>query len=158
MKTFFLKLADEKVYKLDEFRDSIYGVSEARKDALKILKELASGKDLDTIKGKSNKYKFKSLFQTYLDGKISKGLNPSYTDKIKGHFAHYILPKIGEIDAKDIKYSTLRDILVPIFNPNNPAQSRLRTIHEIITHLHAIFSIAIKDDYIAKDPKFWLIR
>ncbi|MGG7073645.1 hypothetical protein U5B43_05210 [Campylobacter sp. 9BO] len=91
-----------------------------------------------------------------MDGKISKGLKPSYTDKIKGHFIHYILPKIGDMGAKDIKYSTLRDMLMPIFNPNNPAQSRLHTIHEIITHLHAIFSIAIKDDYIAKDPSFGL--
>ncbi|WP_170020778.1 hypothetical protein [Campylobacter sp. RM16190] len=46
-----------------------------------------------------------------------------------------------------------------IFNHNNPAKSRLRTIHaihEIITHMHSIFSIAIKDDYIHKDPSFGL--
>ena len=155
-KIFFIKLPNEKTCSLGEFREGIYSVSEARKEAQKVLKELSSGKDLEIIRGKSDKYKFKNLFLTYLDGKIAKGLKANYTDKIKGHFTHYVLPKTGEMDAKDIKYSTLRDILIPIFNPNNPSQSRLRTIHEIITHLHSIFSIAIKDDYIGKDPSFGL--
>ncbi|MCI7103098.1 MAG: Arm DNA-binding domain-containing protein [Campylobacter sp.] len=55
----------KKHIKIKEFREGIYSVAEARKDATKLLKELESGKDIATIKGKNDKYLFKNLFELY---------------------------------------------------------------------------------------------
>ena len=155
MKTFMLKV-ENSYTKIDEFREGIYSVAEARKNALKLLKELKSGKDLDTIKGKGEKYKFVNLFNLYIKQKATKELSKDYTDKIVKNFEKYILPSLGNKDAKDIKYSEILAILRAIYNPNNPQGSRLETIHRIINHLHNIFKIAIKDRYIEYDPSFGL--
>ncbi|WP_254064927.1 site-specific integrase [Campylobacter sp. CCUG 57310] len=68
----------------------------------------------------------------------------------------YILPKFGDRDVKNIKYSELLEVFNAIFNPSNPKTSRLETIHRLINHLHNVFSMAIKDRYIDHDPSFGL--
>ncbi|WP_172202060.1 integrase arm-type DNA-binding domain-containing protein [Campylobacter sp. RM16188] len=60
-KTFFIRTKDDKSLTIGKFGEGIYSVSEARIDAVKLLKELEGGKDIDTIKDKNDKYKFKSL-------------------------------------------------------------------------------------------------
>ena len=68
-KTFFLRLAGNKIVSLKEFRPGIYSVAEARKEANALLAQLAQGKELDVILGKSDKYKFKSLFDKLIEQK-----------------------------------------------------------------------------------------
>ncbi|MDD5787133.1 Arm DNA-binding domain-containing protein, partial [Campylobacter lanienae] len=54
IKSFCIRIDDNgktKHIKLKEFRENLYSVAEARRDALKILKELESGKDINTIMG-----------------------------------------------------------------------------------------------------------
>ena len=55
IKTFSIRY-NGKYIKIKEFRENIYSVAEARQDAIKLLKELESGKTIEMIKGKSEKY------------------------------------------------------------------------------------------------------
>lgn len=55
---------------------------EARRDATKLLKELESGKDIATIKGKNDKYLFKNLASSFLATQRKK-CTKAYADKIE---------------------------------------------------------------------------
>ncbi|WP_169973102.1 MULTISPECIES: Arm DNA-binding domain-containing protein [unclassified Campylobacter] len=81
-KTFFIRTKDDKSLTIGEFREG-NSVSEARMDAVKLLKELESGKDIYTIKGKNDKYKFKSLFNIYIEQKQKNGAAIPQNYKIK---------------------------------------------------------------------------
>ncbi|MDY5384997.1 MAG: Arm DNA-binding domain-containing protein [Campylobacter sp.] len=118
--------------KIKEFREGIYSVAEARRDATKLLKELESGKDIATIKGKNDKYLFKNLFDLHITQKAKRGLKDSYLKKILDMTNNYLMPSLANRDIKSIKYSELLAIFNAIFNPNNPRQSRLETIHRLI--------------------------
>lgn len=151
MKTFSLRHGG-KYIKIKEFRENIYSVAEARRDATKLLKELESGKDIQAIKGKSDKYRYKNLFDVYIAQKRKNGISESYIAKIVKMNEKYILPSFGERDIKTIKYSDILVILNAIFNPNNPRTSRLETLHRLINDIDKVFAIAQKDEYIAYNP------
>ena len=141
----------KKHIKIKEFREGIYSVAEARKDATKLLKELESGKDIATIKGKNDKYLFKNLASSFLATQRKK-CTKAYADKIERTLEMYIMPKFGDIDVSAIKSSDLLEVLNGIFRPENVTASRLETIDRICNYLNKIFEIAIDDDYIAKNP------
>ena len=151
MKTFMLKY-NEKYTKIKEFRENIYSVAEARRDAIKLLKELESGKDLLTIKGKNEKYKYRNLFEAYIEQKRKNGISQSYLIKLIKMHEKYILPLFGDRDIKTIKYSDIFSVLNAIFNPNNPRTSRLETIHRLINDIDKVFAMAQKDEYLAYNP------
>ena len=151
MKTFSLRHGG-KYIKIKEFRENIYSVAEARRDATKLLKELESGKDIQAIKEKSDKYRYKNLFDVYIAQKRKNGISESYIAKIVKMNEKYILPSFGERDIKTIKYSDILVILNAIFNPNNPRTSRLETLHRLINDIDKVFAIAQKDEYIAYNP------
>ena len=69
-KTFFLRLAGDKIVSLKEFRPGIYSVAEARRDANALLAQLSQGKELNVILGKSDKYKSKNLFDEFIKIKL----------------------------------------------------------------------------------------
>ena len=94
MKTFMLKYNDS-FTKIKEFRENIYSVAEARKEAIKLLKELESGKTIEMIKGKSEKYKFGNLLEVYFKEKYKENTK-DYTDKMHRAFQNYILPKFAK--------------------------------------------------------------
>ncbi|WP_241517642.1 integrase arm-type DNA-binding domain-containing protein [Campylobacter blaseri] len=76
-KIFFIKYKDkfnkEKSIRVDEFREGIYSVNEARRDIRTILNKISNGKTLQEIKNKnSDKYIFKNLFYRYIDIKKDK--------------------------------------------------------------------------------------
>jgi bacteriophage P4-like integrase len=150
-KTFFLRLAGDKIVRLKEFRPGIYSVAEARKEANALLAQLAQGKELDAILGKSDKYKFKSLFDQLIEQKRRKGSSAGYIAKIINMVSIYILPKFGDRDVKSIKRDELLEIFKAIFNPNNK-ESRLETIHRLIYYCGAVFDIAIDDEYMGRNP------
>ena len=131
-------------------------MAEARKDAIKLLKELEGGNDIQALKNANEKYKFKNLFALFMQQKRKKGLSDSYTKKVIQMHEKYLLPSLAEFDVKNIKYSDLLVILNAIYNPNNPRTSRLETIHRLINHLQGVFKIAIKDRYLDFDPSFGL--
>lgn len=151
MKTFSLYY-NKHYIKIKEFREGIYSVADARRDATKLLKELESGKDMATIKGKNEKYLFKNLFKLHIAQKQKRGLKDSYLKKIVDMANNYLMPSLASRDVKGIKYSELLAIFNAIFNPNNPRKSRLETIHRLINELNAVFKIAIKDRYIEHNP------
>ncbi|EEP8889262.1 site-specific integrase, partial [Campylobacter jejuni] len=97
-------------------------------------------------------YKFKNLFILYIDQKQKKCLSNSYVKKIIQMVEKYLMPSLGNLDVKNIKYSDLLSIFNAIYNPNNPYTSRLETIHRLINHVQGIFRIALKDRYIDFDP------
>lgn len=142
----------KKHIKIKEFREGIYSVAEARRDATKLLKELESGKDIATIKGKNDKYLFKNLFDLHITQKAKRGLKDSYLKKIIDMTNNYLMPSLANRDIKSIKYSELLAIFNAIFNPNNSRQSRLETIHRLINELDKVFKIALKDRYIDHNP------
>ena len=150
-KTFFLRLAGDKIVSLKEFRPGIYSVAEARKEANALLAQLAQGKELDVILGKSDKYKFKSLFNKFIEQKRRKENQESTIAKIIRMVSTYILPKFGDRDVNDIKRNDLLEVFNAIFNPNNK-KSRLVTIHRLINYCSAVFDIAMHDEYIGRNP------
>lgn len=152
-KTFFLRLSGDKVSSLKEFRPGIYSVAEARRDANALLAQLAQGKELDVILGKSDKYKFKSLFNKLIEQKRKQNKESTIVRIIRTVFT-YILPKFGDRDVKDIKRSELLEVFNAIFNPNNPSKSRLETLRRLIGICKNVFNIAIKDRYIDYNPCF----
>lgn len=151
MKTFSIRY-NGKYIKIKEFRENIYSVAEARRDAIKLLKELESGKTIEMIKGKSEKYHYKNLFNAYIEQKRKNGISESYIIKLVKMHEKYILPLFGDRDIKTIKYSDILSVLNAIFNPNNPRTSRLETIHRLINDIDKVFAIAQKDEYIAYNP------
>lgn len=105
IKSFCVRIEENgkiKHIKLKEFREGIYSVAEARRDATKLLKELESGKDIATIKGKNDKYLFKNLASSFLATQRKK-CTKTYADKIERTLEMYILPKFGNIDVSTIK-------------------------------------------------------
>ena len=161
IKSFCIRINEKgktKHIKLKEFREGIYSVAEARKEANRLLKELESGKDIATIKGKNDKYLYKNLFDTYTKQKIKNGISPSYIAKIIKQHQNYILPSFGDRDIKTIKFTDLFAVLNTIFNPNNPKTSRLETIHRLINDIDKVFSLASADEYITYNPSKELHR
>ena len=148
----------KKHIKIKEFREGIYSVAEARRDATKLLKELESGKDIATIKGKNDKYLFKNLFDLHITQKAKRGLKDSYLKKILDMTNNYLMPSLANRDIKSIKYSELLDILSPIFNPNEPNESKLDTIGKLIGYINEIFQIALKDGYLETMPLISALR
>lgn len=104
------------------------------------------------LKNGNDKYKFKNLFILYIDQKQKKCLSDNYVKKIIQMVEKYLMPSLGNLDVKNIKYSDLLSIFNAIYNPNNPYTSRLETIHRLINHVQGIFRIALKDRYIDFDP------
>lgn len=152
-----IKQNDKSIFKsLKEFRESIYTVADARKEAINLLRELEKTNDISILKKGNEKYKFKNLFDLYTEQKIRNGLGEDYIKRIKQVFKKYLLPSLENKDAKEIKYTHLLEIFKAIYNPHNPQASRLETIHRLINHLQGIFRIAIKDRYLEVDPSFGL--
>ncbi len=149
-KSFFIRKND-KFHKVGRFRQAIYNVSDARKDANAMLRIIETGGELD-----STKYLFKNLYARYIRQKHKQGLSKGYVEKIEALCERYLLPDLGDLDVKDIKFSYLLDLLNAIFDPSNPQQSRLETIKRLSLHLNGIFNIALKDRYIDYNPTFGL--
>ena len=159
-KKFALRLIDdagkEIFQSLKEFREGIYSVAEARKDATATLKRYQQLGSMDLLKSGNEKYSFKSLYELYIEQKRKKGLSQDYVKKMMQMCEKYLLPSLSKRDVKTISYSDLLTILNGIYNPNNPATSRLETIHRLINHLQGIFKIALKDRYLEFDPSYGL--
>lgn len=156
LKTFKIRLrkdSKDTTKTLSEFRQSIYSVAEARRDANPLLAQLAQGRELDVILGKSDKYKFRSLFNKLIEQKRRRNQESTIVRTIRT-VSTYILPKFVDRDVKDIKRSELLEVFNAIFNPNNPSKSRLETLRRLINHCKNVFNIAIKDRYIDYNPCF----
>lgn len=146
----------EVLYGLKEFREGIYSVVEARKDAIAMLKRYQQLGSVDLLKNGNEKYSFGNLFRLCIEQKQKKGLNLDYLRKATQMCEKYLLPSLAKRDVKTISYSDLLTILNAIYNPNNPATSRLDTIRRLINFLHETFSLALKDRYIDFDPSYGL--
>ena len=75
-----LKQKDKVVwYELKEFREGIYSVAEARKEALQKLKDLekADG-NVEILKNGNEKYSFGKLFSLYVERKRNNALRSLY--------------------------------------------------------------------------------
>lgn len=148
MKTFFIQYKHMNYFKLKEFREGIYSVAEARRDATEIVKKFENG----FVRSK-DKYQLCAFFEKFIDKKEKiDGLSKEYLNRVKSRMKAYILPKFGDVDIKDIKFNDIKSVLAPLFNPHNPKNSRLETIHRIINILNLIYEDAIKDRYINYNP------
>jgi integrase len=148
IKTFYIKHKKTSI-KLHNFREGIYSVAEARRDAIDLLHRLINGLDL---KENKDKYLFKSLFERYIAQKRKKGLQESYITKVELIVKKYIYPKFANTDVKNISYTNLLEILNVIFRPNEIQSSRLETLHRLINHISNTFELALKDRYIEYNP------
>ncbi|EPH08080.1 hypothetical protein HMPREF9309_01335 [Campylobacter ureolyticus ACS-301-V-Sch3b] len=155
IKTFFLRLKNDKTKKINEFRDGIYGVNEARKEAVDLLKKLNIGLSLEALSNQ-DQYSFKGLYDRFIKIK-SDSVSSEYLKNIKRRHELYTLPNLAKLDCKEITSSKLSDMLRPLFNKHNTDQpTRLETIHRIINDLKNIFDLAIKDRYLTYNPAFKL--
>lgn len=141
---------------IKEFREGIFSVTEARKEAIKMIKDLDSGINPKEQR-KNDKYTFGVLFERYIEIKKKKGVI-SVEKTIGNRCRKYLLPSLAKRDIKSIKYSELLDILTPIFNPYNKHESHLDTILKLIGHLNEIFQIAFKDGYLEVMPPISALR
>ena len=146
-KNLFLRLKNDKTKKINEFRDGIYGVNEARKEAVDLLKKLNIGLSLEALSNQ-DQYSFKGLYDRFIKIK-SDSVSSEYLKNIKRRHELYTLPNLAKLDCKEITSSKLSDMLRPLFNKYNTDQpTRLETIHRIINDLKNIFDLAIKDRYL----------
>ncbi len=91
-----IKQDEKSIFKeLKEFREGIYSVFEARKEAVNLLKEFEKVKDINILKNGNEKYKFKNLFDFYIKQKIKNGLSEAYTKKIKTNVRKISIAKLG---------------------------------------------------------------
>ena len=72
-KTFSL-LYDGHYYMIKEFREGIFSVADARKEAIKMLKDLENGKEQKEQK-ENEKYTFGALFERYAELKRKKRIS-----------------------------------------------------------------------------------
>lgn len=149
-KTFTLKF-DNKFIKVGEWRESIFTANTARTKATQIRRELNSGKQIDMLKGRQeSKYIYENLFCKIIEHKRRGDKKESHLSKVIIRHQKYFLPAFGKMDIKEIKYSDIKEILSAIFNPNDPSKSRLETIHRPIDNINEVFTIAERDEHIAK--------
>lgn len=151
-KTFTLKF-DNKFIKVGEWRDTIFTANMARAKATQILRDLNSNKlNIDELKDRqTGKYIYENLFYKIIEHKRKNGAKESYLSKVITRNKKYVLPAFGKMEIKDIKYSKIKEILNAIFNPNDPNKSRLETIHRLIDNINEVFTIAERDEHIAKN-------
>lgn len=147
-KTFCL-LYNEKMIKIKEFREGIYSVFKARKDAIKLLKELEGGKSLAMIG--NDQFNFKNLSEKYQQILQNKGVTPRYLKQISQRIQSYLYPKLAKRDVKDIHSSELFEILQSIYTPHDHT-NHLEIIYRLISYLINIFALAIEDGYIDNNP------
>lgn len=125
----------------------------ARVKATQILRELNSGKqNINELRGKKKDvYIYENLFNKTIEHKRKNGKKESYLSKVVIRHQKYFLPAFGKMDIRDIKYSNIKEVLSAIFNPNDPNKSRLETIHRLIDNINEVFTIAERDEHIAKN-------
>ena len=102
---------------------------------------MQDGKDIQMLKNGDKKYKFKNLFAIYIEQKHKKYLSESSIKKLFQWVKHSLLPNLGDLDVKNIKYTDLLVIFNAIYNPNNPYTSRLEMIHRLINHLQGVLKL-----------------
>ena len=98
-------------------------MADPRKEACERLKVIETSGELD-----STKYLFKNLYARYIRQKHKQGLSKGYVEKIESLCERYLLPDLGDLDVKDIKFSYLLDLLNAVFDQSNPHKSCLETI------------------------------
>lgn len=154
IKSFALRVRNgkrEKNIPLKRFRQGIYSVSEARKEAIDKLKVIASGGELDT-----QKYVFKNLYESFITQKHKKGQATSTIASARSLCEKHLLPYFGNLDAREIKYSNILSVFNKIFDKDNPKTPKLETIKRAKIALRAILAPALKDRYIEYDPTIGL--
>lgn len=154
IKSFALRVRSggrEKNIPLKRFRQGIYSVAEARKQAIEKLKVIESGGELNT-----EKYLFKNLYEAFIAQKRKKGQAAHSIYAVQKLCNRHLLPYFGNLDAREIKYSKILSIFNGIFNENNPKNPRLETIKRAKTALRGILAPALKDRYIEYDPTIGL--
>ena len=153
-KTFALRLRNgnkEKNIPLKRFRQGIYSVAEARKEATEKLRIIESGGELDT-----DKYLFKNLYKDFIAQKRKKGQTQRTIRVVENLCNRHLLPHFGHLDVREIKYSNILSVFNTIFDSNNPRLPRLETIKRAKTALRNILAPALKDRYIEYDPTLGL--
>jgi len=146
-KSFFLR-HNGRNHRLGEFRVGIYGVSEARAEATKLLYDLTHNIVRST---------FGELVEQYLLIK-SKSCSPKYVERMSNRLNRYLLPSLGNIQVDSITRSQLINLLFPLFNDKDPTTPRLETIHRLCYEMKAILQIAVDDGVIVGNPASTLIK
>ena len=154
VKSFALRICNngrEKHIPLNRFRQGIYSVAEARKEACEKLKIVESGGELNT-----QKYLFKKLYEAFIAQKRKKGQAESTIKATESICKNHLLPHFANLDAKEIKYSVILSAFNTTFDESNPQTPRLETIRRAKNALRAILAPALKDRYIEYDPTIGL--
>lgn len=126
IKSFALRICNngrEKHIPSKHFRQGIYSVAKARKEACEKLKIVESGGELNT-----QKYLFKNLYEAFIAQKRKKGQAESTIKATESICKNHLLPHFANLDAKEIKYSVILSAFNTTFDESNPQTPRLETI------------------------------
>lgn len=89
---------------LKEFREGIYSIAEARKEALDKLKELESGKTIDQLKRRSKgEFTFGRYFEKFIKSKKMLGREDKTIRKIQTRHESWTLPSLKNVDVREIE-------------------------------------------------------
>ena len=141
----------KRISHIKRFRQGIYSVAEARKQAVEKLKVIESGGEINV-----QKYLFKNLYEAFITQKRKKGQAESTIKSARSLCEAHLLPHFGNMDAREVKYSKILAVFNGIFNESDVKSPRLETIKKAKIALRAILAPALKDRYIEYDPTIGL--
>lgn len=108
-----------KYHNLEEFREGIYGVKDARKDATEILKQLETqNRTIDDIRNSEDNTN-KTFNNYYQKARaIRDEANKNASDKKKYHqlMSKHILLILGSKDISKITYNDVKLAFTPLYN------------------------------------------
>ena len=139
---------------LKEFREGIYSIAEARKEALDKLKELESGKTIDQLKRRNKgEFTFGRYFDKFIKSKKILGREDKTIRKIITRHESWTLPSLKNVDVREIERhpAMLKDI-TDLMHEKGIAETRQRLSNELLS----IFDIAIKEREIIYNPAYGL--
>lgn len=159
-KFFYIKYKQNsqvKTFKLKEFREGIYSVSDARKDARVILEKLETGKStIADIRNKDkDKITFRAYYEKFIENKRYK-LSPKTLQKIQQRHIHWTLPSLGHLSVRELENNP--QIVKDITDLMYAKHQIIETLHRLINEIKNIFDIAIEERVIHYNPAYNLAK
>lgn len=153
-KSFFIwytENGNKKRYLLKEYRENIYSVAEARKEAIKILNKLESGLTIKELKIKNIDYSFEKYFLKFIESKKALERSEKTINRIINRHKLWSLPSLAKISVKEFeKDSSPIKRITDVINE----QKKMSVLNKLIIEFKGIFDIAITERVINYNPAY----
>ena len=118
-------------------------LAELREKEKRINRDLEDG----ILTGRRNAITVNDMFRIYMRGKME--LKEKTRVNYEYLFGKYVSGKVGKEKIGEVKYSQVKQFYLYMVREAGFKLSSLEIIHTI---LHSVFSLAVRDDYIRKNP------